>query len=64
MTEQELIREIVSTVVVAFIAGGELGPVQPAIDAVLAVLQRADVRLTLPYRLTPPTDGGYRILED
>jgi len=65
MTEQELIREIVSASVVAYLAGGELGPIQPAVDAVLAVLKRADVRLTLPYRLTPRVkDGGWRILED
>lgn len=65
MTMQELLRDIVSAAVVEFIRGGELGPIQPGIDAVAAVLQRADVRLTLPYRLTPPVkDGGWRILED
>ncbi len=34
-------------------------------NRVFAVLDAADVRLTLPYRLTPPVkDGGWRILED
>ena len=54
MTEHDLLSDIVSATVVAYLAGGgDLGPIQPAIDAVRAVLERADVRLTLPYRLTP-----------
>ena len=67
MTEQELAAKIAEEVLSVHDRYDAASlQEQPYIDAVLDTLKAADVRLTLPYRLTPAVavDGGWRILED